>query len=92
MKLISFLITVYNLDMWLLERCIDSLLMQDIDETDFEIVMIDDGSDVSVESILQKYPNTAIRFYRQTNQGLGAARNKALSLAYGKYCFFVDGD
>ena len=92
MKLISFLITSYNLDDWMLKRCIDSLFTQGLGRTEFEIIVVDDGSDRSPRDIIDAYQNPNLRFHRQPNGGPGAARNTAMSLAQGKYLLFVDGD
>lgn len=92
MKLISFLVTAYNLEEWMLKRCIDSLIAQNMPATDYEIIVVDDGSEHSPEPVMREYPDAPIVFHRQHNGGPGAARNTALSLASGRYCFFVDGD
>ncbi|MEG1585468.1 MAG: glycosyltransferase family 2 protein [Bacteroidales bacterium] len=92
MKLISFLITYYNLEEWMLRRCIDSLLAQGISRSDFEIIVVDDGSRQSPENIIKSYQNSDIKFHRQSNGGPGAARNTAIKLAAGEYLLFVDGD
>lgn len=92
MKLISFLVTAYNLEEWMLKRCIDSLIAQNMPATDYEIIVVDDGSEHSPETLIGSYKEVPIIFHRQSNRGLGAALNTALSLASGCYCFIVDGD
>lgn len=92
MKLISFLVTTYNLEEWMLKRCIDSLIDQNISPSAYEIIVVDDGSQQSPEPWLQCYTDAPIRFHRQPNGGPGAARNTAIGLAEGKYLMFVDGD
>ena len=90
---ISFVIPVYNTGRYL-ERCVSSILTQGINEDLFEIIIINDGStDCSAQIIkdLAKDRNF-IKYIDSENQGLGAARNKGLSIAQGKYIFFVDSD
>lgn len=92
MKLFSFLVTAYNLEEWMLKRCIDSIVAQNMLEADYEIIVVDDGSEQSPEALINSYQQAPIVFHRQPNRGLGAALNKALSLASGTYCLIVDGD
>lgn len=92
MKLISFLVTAYNIEEWLLKRCIDSLFAQGLALSDFEVVVVDDGSAQPVEPMLAHYPRANMRIHRQANRGPGGARNTALKLATGKYVLFVDAD
>ncbi len=94
MKL-SIIIPCYNVELYI-ERCILSCAMQSpYISTDYEIVIIDDGSiDGSMriaEDIQKKYPHL-IRLHSQKNQGLSIARNVGLELARGKYVWFVDSD
>ncbi len=90
---LSFIIPVYNAEAYL-ERCIETLYMQDMSEEDFEIIMVDDGStDKSLavaQNIVSKYKN--IRLFTQENQGSSVARNVGLNNAKGKYVSFVDSD
>ena len=90
--LISFLITAYNLEEWMLRRCIDSVLAQGLPISDFEVIVVDDGSEKPVAPLLRQYASENFIVHRQENGGPGAARNKALELASGTYILFVDGD
>lgn len=89
--LLSLVIPCYNEENYL-QRCIDSLLKQTY--TPFEIIFIDDGSkDTTPEILLHnatKHKN--IRFYKQKNQGPGAARNNGANKAKGSILIFVDAD
>ena len=84
---------MYNVELYI-EKCLLSCLNQDIPAFDYEIIVINDGSpDGSLaiaEHIASLYDNITI--VSQNNAGLSAARNTGLSLAKGKYVWFVDSD
>ena len=90
---VSIIVPVYNLEKYLV-RCLDSLLNQDLNETEYEIICINDGStDDSWELLLEyqsKFSN--IILVNQINKGVSVARNAGLNIAKGKYILFVDGD
>ena len=88
---ISVLIPVYNVENYLRE-CLDSIIAQTFQ--DFEVICVDDGSDDKSFEILQEYNNKDKRFsvVRQEHNGVGPARNLALSLAKSKYIQFLDSD
>lgn len=88
---ISIIIPVYNGELYL-SQCIDSILKQTY--TNFEIIIINDGSTDSTNNIIHKYQKTdprIINFY-EINQGVSAARNCGIELASGKYITFIDAD
>lgn len=88
---ISVIVPVYNSEL-VIERCLESILSQSIDN--IEIICVDDGStDNSVEVIkgLQKKTNK-IKIFSQENKGAGNARNFGLKMAKGEYIGFVDAD
>lgn len=92
MKL-SLIIPAYNVEQYI-ERCIESCEHQDMSHSDYEVIVVNDGSTDSTLQIVQqladKYDNVIIR--TQENQGQSGARNKALGMAKGEYVWFVDGD
>jgi len=90
---LSIIMPVYNAAKFL-SICIDSLLNQDIDSADYEVLVINDGSTDSSLSIANLYSDkyTNIKVYTKTNGGVGSARNKGLSLAKGTYVYFIDPD
>ena len=88
---ISVILPVYNIEDYLSE-CLESISNQTFE--DIEIICIDDGSTDKSLEILKEHSNrdSRIRIIEQENQGAGAARNKALEYAAGKYVYFIDGD
>lgn len=88
---LSIIIPVYNTQKFV-KKCIDSIL-QNKTSYNFEILIINDGStDDSMKILKSYYNNRKIRIIDQSNHGLGAARNKGLNLAIGKYVSFIDSD
>jgi glycosyltransferase involved in cell wall biosynthesis len=87
----SIVIPVYNVEHFVAE-CISSVINQSF--TDFEAIIIDDGSfDKSIDIIKEIAGNDIrIRIVSQKNSGLSAARNKGIYLAKGHYVFFLDSD
>lgn len=59
---------------------------------DFEIVVVDDGSKDDSRSVAESFGDPRIRFFRQDNQGGGAARNTALDMARGRFIAPLDSD
>lgn len=98
MPIVSFIITYYCEPLPLLAEClrsvlqVRSLMMQrEMARQDFEIVVVDDGSQLSPLGML-KQMDEDICYIRQTNAGLSAARNAGLAAAHGEYVQFVDAD
>ena len=89
--LISFIITYYNEPIDMLKKCIDSILMLTLNREEREIIVIDDGSDVSPLNLLTDVADQMI-YIRQPNQGLSQARNTGIAMANGQYLQFVDAD
>lgn len=92
MKL-TIIIPVYNTEDYL-ERCLTSCLDQDIPETDYEIVVLNDGSTDGSLQIAHRIASShpCIRIVSQENGGLSRARNAGLREATGDYVWFVDSD
>ncbi|MEO0836014.1 MAG: glycosyltransferase family A protein [Cyanobacteria bacterium J06642_3] len=85
---VSVIIPAYNGDRYL-GAAIDSILEQTF--TDYEIIVVDDGSTDNTPQIAQQY-GAAVRYLSQTNQGVAASRNLGLSTAKGEYITFLDQD
>ena len=87
----SVIVPVYNVEDYI-EECLNCLLAQSF--SDFEVILINDGSTDNSETICQKFTDKDPRFLLKStpNQGQGAARNIGLELANGKYVYFYDSD
>ncbi len=92
MKL-SIIIPAYNVEQYI-EKCLKSCLEQDISHTDYEIIVVNDGSPDGSLAIAERIAATAtnITIISQKNGGLGAARNTGLQAAKGEYVWFIDSD
>lgn len=88
---ISIIVPVYNAEKYLY-RCIDSVLSQSF--TDFELILVDDGSKDCSAQICEDYAKKdhRIRVIHQPNSGVSAARNRGIERAKGEYISFIDAD
>lgn len=91
--LLSIIVPVFNVELYI-EKCLLSCLKQDIPLSDYEIIVINDGSPDNSLQIAEQVATRAknMRVISQPNGGLSMARNKGLFLAKGKYVWFVDSD
>lgn len=89
--MISIIIPVYNAKDYL-RRCLDSILEQTY--TDWEALLIDDGSTDGSGNICDEYASKDNRFKvsHRENKGVSAVRNVGLAYASGEYIVFVDSD
>lgn len=88
---VSLIIPVYN-DESSIDIPLESLLRQT--ETNFEVIIIDDGSKDNTKKVVFEYVNLDDRFkyYYQEHSGVSIARNKGIQTAQGKYISFLDSD
>lgn len=88
---ISIIIPVYNSEKYL-ARCLNSVLSQTY--TDFEVIIVDDGSTDSSNQICIEYAqkDKRVKVFKQENKGASAARNFGLRLSEGNLISFVDSD
>lgn len=88
---ISIIVPVYKVEQYL-RRCLDSIVAQTF--TDWECILIDDGSPDNSGAICDEYVAKDNRFsvIHQKNQGVSAARNAGLDAAKGDWVGFVDAD
>jgi Putative glycosyl/glycerophosphate transferases involved in teichoic acid biosynthesis TagF/TagB/EpsJ/RodC len=89
--LLSVIVPIYNVEDYLSD-CLHSIVNQTYKK--LEVVVIDDGSPDKSLSIAKRFAkqDRRVRIIRQSNAGLGAARNKGVSSARGRYLTFVDSD
>lgn len=89
--MISVIIPVYNAEKYI-DQCFQSLLHQTY--TDWEAIVIDDGSKDGSSKILLKYGQIDSRFKVtiKENEGVSMTRNRALDMCKGEYIFFLDAD
>jgi len=87
----SIIVSVYNTEAYL-DKCLQSILHQTF--TDFEVILIDDGSQDKSAEICEKYAqiDKRILLIHQENQGVSATRNTALGMASAPYIIWVDSD
>ncbi|MBO5345606.1 MAG: glycosyltransferase [Paludibacteraceae bacterium] len=89
--LVSVIVPVYKAEKFL-HKCVDSLLAQTM--TDFEVLLIDDGSPDRSGAICDEYAakDSRIRVFHKANGGVSSARNLGLDNAQGEWIAFVDSD
>jgi glycosyltransferase involved in cell wall biosynthesis len=83
----SVVIICYNHALYLPEA-IESVLAQSLKGV--EVLVVDDGSTDDTAEVASRYP--AVRYVRQRNQGMAAARNTGLRASRGRYVCFLDAD
>lgn len=91
MAKISIITPVYNVEAYL-KKCIESVLSQEY--TDFELLLIDDGSTDRSGLICEEYrsKDSRIKVIHKENGGVASARNLGITYAQGKYMTFLDSD
>lgn len=87
----SVIVPVYNVEKYLRE-CVDSILNQSF--TDFELILVDDGSPDGCPSICDAYAlkDKRVKVIHKPNGGVSSARNTGLEIAAGEYVLFCDSD
>lgn len=88
--LVSVIIPCYNYAHYLRDA-VASVLRQKGDNLDLEIIVVDDGSKDTTPAVAQEL-GSRIRYIRQDNQGLSAARNTGIREAKGDFLVFLDAD
>lgn len=90
--LISVIVPVYNTEIYMLEKCFESILNQN--NENFELVVIDDGSNSKTASFLDTYKEKfpCIKLIHNKNGGASVARNTGIQVSCGKFITFIDAD
>jgi glycosyltransferase involved in cell wall biosynthesis len=93
MMILSVIIPMYKVADFI-ERCILSLQRQDINQNEYEIICINDGSPDNSRQIVEKLQNewSNIILINQINLGVSVARNRGIETATGDYIIFIDPD
>ena len=88
---ISIIVPIYNVEKYL-SRCVDSILNQTF--TDFELILVDDGSTDNSGKICDEYAekDCRIKVIHKDNWGVSSARNVGLENSVGEYIMFCDSD
>lgn len=91
MVLISIVVPVYNSGKYL-QTCVDSILAQTY--TNFELILVDDGSSDESGSICDSYAQAddRIKVFHQKNSGVSIARNVGIKNSRGEWISFIDSD
>ena len=87
--LVSIIIPVYN-DSERLDKCLQQLEKQNYPQDKYEVIVVDNGSEESIESVVKNYTQAKVAI--ETKSGSYAARNKGISLAQGEIIAFTDAD
>lgn len=88
---ISFIVPVYGVEKYI-HQCVDSILGQTY--TDFELILVDDGSPDNCPAICDAYAarDKRVRVIHKKNAGVSEARNTGIDAAQGKWAYFIDSD
>ncbi len=87
--MISIITPAYNAERWI-GRAIASV--QEQTRTDWELIIVDDGSNDETRRIAEEFRDSRIKVLHQINAGVSAARNTGLDVACGEYVTFLDAD
>ena len=92
--LVSICVITYNQDKFI-RKCLDSILMQDVDFR-YEVIVGDDCSSDSTQAILidyqTRYPSTIVPVFSDKNTGISANYQRVLSRCRAKYIALCEGD
>lgn len=90
----SIIIPAFNAEAYI-GKCIASVVQQDINPKEYEVIIINDGSTdqtgTMIEEWKKRYPNT-IQCFHTVNQGVSEARNLGMDMAKGEFILFIDAD
>lgn len=90
--LVSIVVPVYNIERDILNKCVDSLINQTLEQ--IEIILVDDGSEGKYAQYAYEasQKDKRIRFFRKSNGGVSTAKNMGIDNASAEYIMFVDSD
>jgi glycosyltransferase involved in cell wall biosynthesis len=85
----SIIIPTYN-RATIIAKAINTVLAQSF--TNFELLIVDDGSTDGTQQVIEQYKHTSIRYFKTENKGVAHARNYGIKQAQGVYIGFLDSD
>lgn len=90
---LSIILPAYNVEAYI-EKCIRSLMQQDLNAADYEVIVTNDGSPDNSKEVVGKLQKEFVNIVliNQENQGVSMARNNAIAVAKGKYIMAIDPD
>ena len=90
---LSIIVPVYNVEQYI-RPCFESIFHQGLDDSCYEVIIIDDGSKDNSMEVIQDFISihSNIIVVHQENQGLSVVRNNGIALAKGEYIFMPDSD
>lgn len=93
MPFISVIVPVYNVEDYI-SRCFDSLYCQELDESQYEVIVVNDGTQDHSMDVVKQYAeiHQNIVIHHKENGGVSSARNAGIRIAKGDYLIFVDPD
>ena len=90
---LSIIVPVYNVEKYI-RRCIESIFSQGLDDTCFEVIIVNDGTEDRsmdiISDVISQHKN--IKVINQENQGLSVTRNNGIATARGEYFLMPDSD
>ena len=89
MKDISIIVPIYNAEKYI-KKCLDSIINQT--KKEIEIILVNDGSTDNTENIIKEYKDKRIKYFKNTNHGIGYTRNFGIDKSTSKYIMFLDSD
>ena len=89
--LISVIVPVFNQEKWI-GRCLRSLLNQKMDLSDYEIIVVDDGSDDRTDYGLNLFIDEIVLIKNEKNLGLPASLNRGIKMSRANHIVRVDSD
>lgn len=88
---ISLIISNFNYEKYL-ARSIRSALNQSFNSSEYEIIVVDDCSTDGSKKIIESFSEHIRAIFNDQNIGVSASNNRAVKLALGKFCYFLDAD
>ena len=90
---LRIIVPVYNVEEYI-RPCIESIFKQGLNDDDFEVIIVNDGTEDNsigvIQDIINEHDNIIV--INQENQGLSVARNNGIALAKGEYILMLDSD